>query len=794
MPAARIARPLALALLVSLVGIAPAAAPSPAPAKTPEKVDFERHIMGLLGRLGCNTGSCHGSFQGKGGFRLSLFGYDPEMDYTAMTRDIQGRRVNPTNPDSSLLLLKATGQVDHGGLRRFGKDSWQYKMFRDWIVAGMPRTPGSGQVKKITISPEEVAVKKVGDTAQLTIKALFADGVEEDITSLCDYRTNDENVAVSSSMGLVNAKQAGDTAIIVSYRGSILPVRVMVPMTPPPGFKYTRPVEVNILDKLVYEKLGRLNIAPAELSDDAEFLRRVTIDTIGSLPTPEEVRTFLADKSANKREKKIDELLKHPRHAALWATKFSDITGNSTTRLENPQQNRVKLSQMWHDWFRKRIADNMPYDQIVKGVLTATSRDGLTPEKWAERELKLRDEMAKGFQTSYPERNTLDLYWRRQQAVPIEVWAEQTAVAFMGVRLECAQCHKHPFDRWTQDDYWGFANLFSTVTLGVSPDGKKAIDEANAKLREQNPGKNPNVIGQLREVFSATTARVRPNPTTNTTPKPKAPGGPEIPLSGDPRVKLFEWLSSPENPFFARSFVNRVWGHYFGIGIVHPVDDFSLANPSSNDKLLDTLAREFTEGKYDIRKIEKLVLMSRTYQQSSSRNPTNKLDNRSYARSYVRPLMAEVVVDIISDAMGLPENLGNDLPSGARAIEIGSTTVVNPQLREAFRVFGRSPRALACDCERATEPTVAHKLYLMADPGLHQKVLQGQTRARKMVDAKKSNEEIVEELFLATLSRFPTAEEKEVSLKRLSSASAKQTGANDILWALLNTTEFIFNH
>src|SRR5262249_27690792 len=310
MPAAGVSRPFALlvsACLLALSQAPPSYAAAPSPPKG-DRVDFERHIMGLLGRMGCNSGSCHGSFQGKGGFRLSLFGYDPEFDYLALTRDNQGRRINPSDPDSSLILLKATGQIEHGGLRRFGKGSWQYNLFRRWIAEGMPRDRGSGEIKHIDLNPPEFSFKKAGEQGSLRVVATFADDSQEDITLLCDFRTNDEAVATVSSTGEVRAKRAGDTAIIVAYRGNILPVRVMVPMTPPPGFTYPRTPEVNYIDHEVFAKLRRLNIAPSDSADDAEFLRRVHIDTVGVLPTAEEVRAFLEHKDPKKRQKKIDEL------------------------------------------------------------------------------------------------------------------------------------------------------------------------------------------------------------------------------------------------------------------------------------------------------------------------------------------------------------------------------------------------------------------------------------------------------------------------------------------------------
>jgi Protein of unknown function (DUF1549)/Protein of unknown function (DUF1553) len=798
---ARIGAVLAAATLVLLAASSAGAADVKLPdGSVVQKVDFERHLMGVFGRLGCNSGSCHGSFQGKGGFRLSLFAYDPAKDFYAITREANGRRINRADPDSSLILLKATGQVDHGGYKRFGKDSWAYQLIREWIVQGATWTKGSGDLKLISMNPPEYAFTKTGQTGQLTIKATFADNSVENITPLCDYRINDDAIATVNPLGQVKALRPGDTAIIVSYRGQVLPVRVMIPTEAAPGFKYPQVPEVNFIDREVFAKLKRLNIVPSALSSDEEFLRRVTIDTIGTLPTPKEVRDFVADKRADKRERKIDELLVHPMHAALWATKFCDITGNNTIALENQQLlPRAKLSQMWHDWLRKRVAENTPYDEIVRGILCATSRDGMTPQEYIEWHKKLEEELKKGFATQYPERKSLDLFWRRQGQVTVDQWGEKTAAAFLGVRLECAQCHKHPFDRWTQTDYRAFANIYAFVGYGISPEANKAFTAENAERRKN--AQNPNQAINLREVFVSTGGaggkggRLNaplPDPETGGVLPPKALGGPEI-KGQDPRVVLFEWMRSPDNPFFARSFANRVWGHYFGVGIVHPVDDFSLANPPSNPKLLDALAKDFLDNKYDIRQLERTILLSRTYQLSSTPNETNKLDRNNYSHCYVRPLMAEVVVDVLNAAIGVTENFGNDAPSGVRAIEVGSSQV-NGQVNLAFRTFGRPPRSTACDCERAAEPALAQKLFLMADSSLDQKITRTPNRLKELLARQADDKAALEELFLATLTRKPTADEVEQFLEIRKKKTDRQAAFQAALWALINTTEFIFNH
>jgi hypothetical protein len=761
------------------------------------QVDFERQIMGLFGRMGCNSGSCHGSFQGRGGFRLSLFGYDPEKDYLAITRDVFSRRVNSVDPESSLLLLKAAGQVEHGGGQRFTKDSWQYRLFRDWIVSGVPWVKGSGDVTKIAITPPEYHFQKMGQSGRLVVTAQFADGSREDITRFCDFRTNDDAVAEVNTMGQVKGLQPGDTSIVVSYRGTVLAVRILVPVELPPGLKYPRPPEVNYIDREVFAKLRDLKIVPAELSNDAEFLRRVTIDTIGSLPSPEEVKAFLADNDPNKRAKKIESLLTHPLHAALWATKFSDITGNDTNALEQPRDMQTKRSQMWHDWFRKRVAENLPYDEIVHGVLCATSRDSQSPEEWLKQVKAIEEAAEKGFATSYADRPSLDLFWRRQQNVPIEQWGEKTAAAFMGIRLECAQCHKHPFDRWTQADYRAYGNVFSQVAFAASPEAQKVINAENAERRKNANGKNRRQQTVIREIFVGAAGRGRQpllHPDTNKPLPAKALGGPEItPANGqDSRVALYDWLHAPDNPFFAKSFVNRVWGHYLGVGIVDPVDNFSLANPASNEKLLDALAKDFVEHKYDIRRLERTILMSRVYQLSSATNATNKLDRNNYSHAYIRPMMAEVVLDVLNSALGVTEKFGPDAPAESRAIEIGSSRLQNPNLAYAFRIFGRPPRTSACDCERALDPALPQTLYRMTDANLLGKLQRG--RLADLLKTQQSDSEILEELFLATLTRFPTPAEKQYFESYRTKKTNRQEVFQDTLWALINTREFILNH
>ncbi|MCS6865790.1 MAG: DUF1549 and DUF1553 domain-containing protein [Gemmataceae bacterium] len=767
---------------------------------TLKAVDFERHIMGLLSKVGCNLGSCHGSFQGKGGFRLSLFGYEPALDYANLTRDTGGRRINTQRPDHSLLLLKATGQVAHEGGMRFGKDGWVYNVFREWIRSGAKWHRGRGEIRSLTVTPADFAMLSDSKSLQLTVTATFADGSREDITPFCDFKIADEAVAEVSPLGLITPRQPGDTGLTVLYRGSVKAIRVLVPM-PPRADPYPKIPEANFIDTEVFAKLKLMNVIPSELSTDEMFLRRLYIDTIAQLPPPEVIRDFVADKDPKKREKMIDRLLAHPLHAALWATKFSDITGNNTDALENPAPTRAKRSQMWHDWLRKRFADNVPYDHIVRDILTATSLDDKTPEEWIEFVKKVDNQAAQGFTTDYPHKKTLDLFWRRQQQVPIEQWGEKVAAAFLGVRLECAQCHKHPTDRWTQEEYWAFANVFAQVTFAPnqfsSPAVKKLADAENAARREKAPQGNNNQILLVRELFVSDRARPRPNPATNITPLPRTLGGDVITVrpGEDARVKLAAWLTAPSNPFFAKAFVNRVWGHYFGVGIVNPIDDFSLANPPTNERLLNALANDFIQSGYNIRQLERTILLSRTYQLSYVPNETNRFDKNNFSHAAIRPLMAEQVVDVLNAALGVNERFTGpeEAPVGTKMVEVGASRL-NSSVAYALRIFGRPPRTTACDCERAMEPALPQTLFRMTDNTVLAKFTDRNGRVAQLAASTLTPEQLAEEIFLATLSRFPTPDEKTEAVKHLKQTANRTAAITDLMWALVNTREFILNH
>lgn len=780
------------AVAATLLALGTAGSPARAAEPAAGPVDFERHVVGLLRKAGCSAGTCHGSFQGKGGLRLSLFGDDPAKDYLALTRGGSGRRVNLAEPGQSLLLLKATGRVPHGGGKRFDGGSWQARVLRGWVAAGARYVPGSGTVERLTVSPEEHVFARPGSTASLEVRAKFADGTEVDVTPFCELRAKDDSVADASPLGELRAVRPGDTAIVIGYRGLTSVARVFVPVAA--DKPYPTVPEVNFVDREAFAKLKRLNIVPSGLAPDEEFLRRVTIDTTGGLPPPAEVRAFVADQDPKKRGKLIDKLLAHPRHAALWATKMCDITACNVDAMDGTPEDRVALARMWHDWFRHRFATNQPYDQIVRGVLTATSREGHGLRDWIAAEVDRPRTLRGGFDHSYPKRETLDLFWRRfegEEFVSLEKMAELTATAFLGVRLECAQCHRHPFDRWTQADYRAFANTFGRVRFASSPELTGAVVDLLEERRKLPPGKAGPPIPRLREVYLSDRPRRLTHPDTGTELRPKALGGPVL-AGDDPREALTTWLTRPDNPYFARAFVNRVWAHYFGTGLIDPVDDLSASNPASNERLLDALTTEFVRTGYDTRRLERTVLMSRTYQLSSEPNDTNRSDRTNFSRSYPRRLMAEVVLDVLNDALGTTEDFGPDAPAGARAIEAATNRVRAPYAARVFRTFDRPGRTSTCDCERPTGPALPQTLFLMTDTTLQKKLSGG--RLAKLLAAKASDARVVDELFLATLSRPPTAREKTAALDRVSAAPDREAGLVDVLWALVNTREFILNH
>jgi Protein of unknown function (DUF1549)/Protein of unknown function (DUF1553)/Bacterial Ig-like domain (group 2) len=780
---------------------------------TLKAVDFERHVAPLLGQLGCNAGACHGSFQGKGGFRLSLFGYDPGMDYRALTRGSFGRRVNPSSPDDSLLLQKPTMQMPHEGGQRLKKDSWQHRIIRRWIADGAKRTAGSGNLRQLSLQPAELKLIE-GRSQPLTVSAQFAHGSKEDVTPFCRFRVQNDAVALVSADGVVTAGVPGDTAVIAEYAGQFATMRVLVPVAASKRLPWPRagtesgPYRVDgFIDDEVFAKLRQLGITPSERCSDADFLRRLTLDTIGRVPTPGEVRAFLKDARPDKRRRMVDRLLSHPMHAALWATRLCDIMGNDLDVLPGSQEMRPKYAKMWHDWLRRRIANNTPYDEIVRGILAATSR-GKTPlKKWISRRAAMLRKARTSFDSDYARQPSLDLYWTR----PPDKLAEITAAAFLGVRIECAQCHKHPFDRWTQTDYRAFVNVFAPVQYGSSPELRAAVvDLLDARRKLRAAGKPlPPPLPRLQEVFLSRNVEWQKDPRTDAPLPPKALGGPVLShpvaeaasfrtdagsvghVPGDARRELFRWLVRPDNPYFARTFVNRVWAHYFGRGLVHPVDDFSVVNPPSNAKLLDRLAREFVKSGFDIRRLERAVLNSQTYQLAAKPNRTNRWDRTNFSRAYVRALPAEVAVDSLVQATGIDLDFGRSVPAGSRAIEVAPSRI-GGTLGRLFNIFERPARKTVCDCERRGDPSIRQSLFLMTDATVLKGIESG--RLKSLLASNRSDDAVIDELFLATFARFPSKEELAAIRKYVAKNADRRKAFTDVFWGLLNSREFLTNH
>jgi hypothetical protein len=685
--------------------------------------------------------------------------------------------------------------VPHEGGQRFTADSWEYRVILAWIAGGAKRDPSRALAERVSIRPSELSLGRPGGSCRLEVVARFTDGTEAEVTSFCDLRAGDDAVVEVAPTGAVRGLRAGDTAVVASYNGLLASARVVVAT----GREVSLPEvpDSDYVDREVFAKLRALGIEPSGPASDAEFLRRVTLDVIGNLPSLAEVRGFLADESPEKRTRVIDALLAHPMHAALWANRFLDVTGCDVSAMEGPDELRPRRARMWYDWLCKRFADNVSYGEIARGILCATSRDEADAASWARDEAGRMIALREGRDTGYAAKPGLDLYWRRFDAngesVGVEPMAGRTAAALLGVRIECAQCHKHPFDRWTQADYRAFANIFADVRTGLSPEGLAATAKLLDERRKSEPAGRLPPIPRLREVYlSERPSRRLVEPATGLPLAPRALGGPEFPAGGDPRERLFSWLTRPDNPYFARSFVNRVWAAYYRVGLVEPVDGFSVVNPPSNGRLLDALAADFVANGYDIRRLERTILRSRAYQRSSEPNGANLDAPGSLARSVPRTLRAEVLVDVLNTALGVPGDFGADGPMGSRAVEIATNRVTSPDLARVFRILGRPPRTATCDCERPREPSVSQTLFLMIDPKLLDKIKAGRLKgllASEMCDA-----EVVEELFLASLSRLPTGDEARSALDHLRDRLDREAAFVDLFWALLNTREFRLNH
>lgn len=805
---------------------------------------FTRHVVPLLSRLGCNAGICHGSVKGQNGFRLSLFGVDPALDHSRIVREEQGRRYDPADPESSLFLMKAAGKVAHAGGKRTDVGSPEYRVLRDWIVNGARLDAAvASNLTRLVVTPARQTLKK-GEGFALKVDATFADGSKEDVTRLCTFESRDPTVVIVDVAGKAQAVGVGDTAIVVRYRAEPAMVMVLVPGEMKGGFPEIK--GHNFVDKHVLDKLRLLQIQPAPLCDDATFLRRVTLDVTGGLPTPEEIRSFLANKDADKRARKIDELLARPGYSALWATKFSDLfkPGNY---FANSGLQELPSSRRFYEWLRARLQENTPYDQLAERILLATSREGRSEEEWIKEVRVLAEEEAKtgADLTAYSGRRTLDLYWQRTSAAGVK-GTLQISHAFLGLRMECAQCHRHPHDVWQQDDLLSFANYFMRVPTGggntSSPSvvkladqfageikmlkdeakkiGDKAKEKTLSKEEQTKLQQEAKVLGDKAKMMEDMSKRLKATEihtsgksgfASVTSPLGKQESkqyrllgsreADSLAADSDPRVNVMVWLRRADNPFFAKAMANRVWANYFGRGIVDPPDNLSPLNPASHPDLLTELTKGFIDNKYDLKWLHRTILNSRTYQQSAQTNPTSRTDTRNYASFYPRRLPAEVLVDALNHATGGKENYPAELrlPAGSRAIEVAGSVEGGKErasLAYAFRIFGRPLRApeVQCDCERDSTPTIVQTLYLANHPRVLEKIVNPQGRVAQIVKSQTDEGKRIEELFLWTLSRLPSNEERDACLAVLKDSGSVEQGMQDVLWSLLNTKEFLLNY
>lgn len=823
---------------------------------------FTRHVEPVFSRLGCNSGGCHGKVRGEAGFQLSLFGVSPERDYQSLVREFAGRRVNLATPERSLILLKATGVVPHGGGKRTEVESSEYTILSQWIADGAPLDDiAKSHISKLQISPIEKTAGQ-GESYELRVTATFADGSQEDVTQLCTFESRDVAVAEIDRAGRVRIAGVGDTALVARYRAQ--PVVAMV-LAPGEGSAPAAAItEHNFIDAQIFQKLQALRIAPAEVCDDATFLRRASLDVAGALPTADEVRAFLADSSPNKRAAKIDELLSRPGHSAVWATKFCDVLRPRISYEDFTHRPAPESTRRFYDWMRARLTENTPYDEIAARILTATSYEDRPREAWLQ---EVTDYVAEDQDrtrtgpSKYAQRRTLDLYWHRFDATGVK-GAIQVAHAFLGLRLQCAQCHRHPSDVWSQDDVLSFSNFFgrlraNTGVLSVqeasavkkaaggalAPEEKKRFEDEVKRLNEEvkkleeeakklNKDQDKAEIARLRS--EGESLRQRSGALSKTAKLVDcsavyhAPGNvfgfatvtsplgtqksdqfrllgdaePAVVLDDqDPRILVAAWLRRPDNPFFAKAVINRVWAHYFGSGLIEPVDDLSPLNPPSHPQLMQQLCDGFIAHEFDLKWLHRAILQSRAYQLSARAPAGKRPSTRNCFVFAERRLSAEVLLDALNQATGTVEKFGSShVPINAKAIEV-PTSVLDEAIgskfvQATFTVFGRPTRNTEslCDCDRQDQPTLMQSLYLLNHPELHKRIANPQGRVAAILKARSDPADQVEEVYLWTVSRLPTAQEKQLCLEYLQQSASPQQGLAGVMWSLLNTSEFVLNH
>jgi hypothetical protein len=706
------------------------------PGLAAEPVTFESDVQPLLTRFGCNSGPCHGKSRGQNGFALSLLGFDSDFDYDALVREGRGRRVLASAPEASLLLRKATGEVSHGGGRRFDIDSSHYQILRDWIQAGSPRTPADApKLVRVVIEPSQQSLTPK-EQVQIRVWGEYSDGGRRDVTDGSAFQSQDRTLADITPDGLLKAGPIpGEAAVMARYMNHIAVCLVTIPL---PGEvspdEYARLPRVNPIDELVWQKLQLLGMLPSPAASETTWHRRAYLRAIGRLPTPEETQAFVADDSPGKRQRLIDELLERPEYADFWANKWADLL------RPNPYRTGIKSVRMIDAWLRDAFRRNQPYDQFVRELVTAqgsTWHNGATV-----------------------------IY--RDRPDPVEL-ASSVSQLFLGTRLECAKCHHHPFEVWSQDDFYGFAAVFSRV-------------------KRKGTGLSPPISGSEEMIFTVSTGQLK-HGRTGENVAPKLLTGEALTLgpADDPRERLADWMVAPENPYLARTMANRVWSELMGQGLVDPVDDLRATNPPSNGPLLDYLADDFRQHNYDIKHLIRRIMSSHVFALSSTPTERNLSDVRNFSRYYRQRLRAEVLLDAVNDVLDVEESF-DAMPPGSRAAELWTHRASSLFLE----TFGRPDPNQDPPCERSVEFTTPQVLHLMNSPALNRKLTQDAARPAQLAASEATNEQIVDQLYLLTYCRLPTDAERQLALETFPAEGSRRMAVEDLFWALLNTPEFAF--
>ncbi len=706
-------------------------------ATADQPVSFELDVQPILTARGCNAGACHGKQNGQNGFQLSLLGFDPDFDFAALTANARGRRVFPAAPERSLLLQKPTGQIAHGGGKRLELDDEDYVTLLRWIEQGMPRrVENEPTLTQVAVEPKDLLLKP-NETAQLRVTAHYSDGSTRDVTARTSFQSNEAAIAAVDANGVVQAGPIqGETAVMSRYMNLIDVTDVAIPLPGEvAGEYYDNLPRNNFIDELVWQKLQRLGITASAPVDDAKYMRRVYIDIIGRLPSADEARAFLSNESPTRRKELVDSLLTRPEYADHWANKWADLL------RPNPYRVGIKATLNYDAWIRDQFRHNRPYDQFVHDLVTARGSN------W--------------------QNGAVTLFRDRRSPDEITTLVSQL---FLGVRLECAKCHHHPFEKWGQDDFYSFAAYF-------------------ARIGRKGRGVSPPISGDEEIIFTAKKGSVtHPLTGEELSPRPLFGNANTVADDCDPREALADWITSDENPFFAQVQVNRVWADLMGRGLVEPVDDLRSTNPPTNAALLDALAAEFRKQNYDLKQLIRTITASHVYALSSIPTERNIADTRNYSRHYRQRLRAEVLLGAIDDITGVASDF-SAMPPGSRPAAIWTNRVDSIFLD----TFGRPNENQDPPCERLPESTVTQTLHLMNAPALHRKVTADAGRAAELAASGKTSDEIVEQLYLMAYGRFPDDEEREIGRRQFQQEDmTRRRATEDIMWALMNTPEFIF--